>query len=104
LLDRLLLITDRNYPSAIKYDGERVYILEGFIDFLEKKKRVGITSLKDLAELMGWVYKHVHIRRLGINTKAVVIPQEDLEGIEEDVNKPEETLDAYIDKGSGERG
>jgi hypothetical protein len=102
LLDRLLIITDRNYPSAIKYDGERVYILEGFIDFLEKKKRVGITSLKDLAELMGWVYKHVHIRRLGINTKAVVIPQEDLEGIEESVNKPQETLDAYIDKGSGE--
>jgi hypothetical protein len=101
LLKRLWLIANRNYPSAIKYDGERVYILEGFIDFLEKKKGVGITSLKDLAELMGWVYKHVHVRRLNINTKAVVIPQEDLEGIEEDVNKPEETLDAYIDKGSG---
>jgi hypothetical protein len=101
LLKRLWLIAYRNYPSAIKYDGERVYILEGFIDFLQKKKGVGITSLKDLAELMGWVYKHVHVRRLNINTKAVVIPQEDLEGIEEDVNKPQETLDAYIDKGSG---
>ena len=81
IYDRIKVITNRKYPSAIIMIKNKVYI---FKDFLEKlaEKRIGITSLKDLAELMGWEYAQVHLRKININAKAVIADPKDLESEE----------------------
>jgi len=77
LYDRIDIITVRNYPSAIKIINGKICIFKEFLNVLSEKG-IGITSLKDLAELMKWEYTQVHSRTFNINTKAVMIKPEEL--------------------------
>jgi hypothetical protein len=91
LYDRIDTITVRNYPSAIKIINGKICIFKEFLDILSEKG-VGITSLKDLADLMKWEYTQVFSRTLNINTKAVMIKPEEIE------EKEETTLSGYNHK------
>jgi hypothetical protein len=64
--------------------GKTVIITKKIIDLLIKE-RIQLTTLKDLANLMGWEYRPVfRSRSLGINNQSVVCaPLEAFEEIEE---------------------
>jgi hypothetical protein len=92
--DRLNYITMLNIPTGVyaledgkKYGlpwGKTVIITKKIIDLLIKE-RIQLTTLKDLASLMGWEYRPVfRSRSLGINNQSVVCaPLEAFEEIEE---------------------
>jgi hypothetical protein len=92
--DRLNYITMLNIPTGVyaledgrKYGlswGKTVIITKKIIDLLIKEK-IQLTTLKDLASLMGWEYRtNFTCRALGLNSQSVVFaPLEAIEEIEE---------------------
>jgi hypothetical protein len=75
-----------------------VIITKRIIDLLIKEK-IQLTTLKDLASLMGWEYRPVfRSRTLGINNQSVVCaPLEAFEEIEETTTKGEGDFSIALD-------